>query len=69
MAVFTYVSAFYYPRERYDTIRDAILTCAVRSKADISQLNLPHGKSAKARDYGITGVRLSVCLSVCYHDN
>ena len=26
---------------RYDTIRDAILTCA--PKADISQLNLPHG--------------------------
>ena len=24
---------------------------------------------AKARDYGITGVGLSVCLSVCYHDN
>ena len=24
---------------------------------------------AFARDYGITGVRLSVCLSVCYHDN
>ena len=22
-----------------------------------------------ARDYGITGVRLSVCLFVCYHDN
>ena len=24
---------------------------------------------AKARDYGITGVGLSVCLFVCYHDN
>jgi len=24
---------------------------------------------AFARDYVITGVRLSVCLSVCYHDN
>ena len=24
---------------------------------------------AFARDYGITGIRLSVCLSVCYHDN
>ena len=24
---------------------------------------------AFARDYGITGVRLSVCLFVCYHDN
>ena len=24
---------------------------------------------AKARDYVFTGVGLSVCLSVCYHDN
>jgi len=24
---------------------------------------------AFARDYGITGVGLSVCLFVCYHDN
>ena len=24
---------------------------------------------AFAKDYGITGVRLSVCLFVCYHDN
>ena len=28
---------------RYDMILDAILTCARNSKADISQLNLPHG--------------------------
>jgi len=26
-------------------------------------------RKAFARDYGITGVRLSVCLFVCYHDN
>ena len=29
--------------------------------------NIP--AKAFARDYGITGVGLSVCLSVCYHDN
>jgi len=28
---------------RYDTIRDAILTCTRKSKAYMSQLNLPHG--------------------------
>jgi len=31
----------------------------------IGQLIIP----AKARDYVFTGVGLSVCLSVCYHDN
>jgi len=31
------------PATEYDTTRGAILTCA-QSKADTSQLNLPHGK-------------------------
>jgi len=31
----------------YDTIRDAILTCNVQSKADMSQLNLAHGTNNK----------------------
>jgi len=32
----------YHVDEAYDTIRDASLTVNVRSKADMSQLNLPH---------------------------
>jgi len=39
----------------YDTIRDAILTCA--QKSDISQFNFPHGESVesvlkKKKSYG-----------------
>jgi len=30
----------------YDTIRDAILTCA--QKSDISQFNFPHGESVES---------------------
>ena len=33
------------------------------------QLVLVIPVKAFVRDYGITGVHLSVCLFVCYHDN
>jgi len=36
-----------YDTIRYDTIRDAILTCAEKQ----SQLNLPHGSHFRAVDY------------------
>jgi len=38
---------------------------AVCAKSGISWFIIP----AKARDYVFTGVGLSVCLFVCYHDN
>ena len=34
---------------------------------DSAEIVIP--AKAFAMDYGITGVRLSVCLFVCYHDN
>ena len=43
----------------YDTIRDAILN--VRSKADISQLNLPHGIFVEVRGC-LTGLSGRLCL-------
>ena len=40
------------------------------SHSDVTKYALSAGYyPAKARDYGITGVGLSVRLSVCYHDN
>ena len=45
---------------RYDTIRDAILN--VRSKADISQLNLPHGTAAGSITIGYDRIRQILTL-------
>jgi len=44
------------------SIRSSI---AVTEKNELFSVIIP----AKARDYGITRVGLSVCLFVCYHDN
>ena len=41
-----------------------LTTCLVRN----SLLIVIIPAKAFARDYGITSVRLSVCLFVCYHD-
>jgi len=49
-------------KARFDTLQASILiTCT----SHLSLIIIP----AKARDCGITGVGLSVCLSVCYQDN
>jgi len=37
--------------------------------AEVTSADVFIPAKAFARDYGITGVRLSVCLSVCCHDN
>jgi len=53
-------------QDAYDAIR------LTRSKARLIEIKnriLIIPAKAFARDYVITGVGLSVCLSVCYHDN
>ena len=50
-------------RPRYDTIRDAILTC---SKAHISQLNLPHRGYNEINNRYIHNRRKYEKLTSCY---
>ena len=60
-----WLAGFVNPLDLIDFTTDFLLLTEVSLKFTDNFIIIP----AKARDYVFTGVGLSVCLFVCYHDN